>query len=274
MFECENAEGPSAETTLWGQALEGSGSGVETAYPVKVRLQEKTPNKEEARLTVHYETPDWSRWMLRNINHGVVFSSPIQSSETPLRDLDDNLITGQAEEWYSSNSSTFVGNAVWRQKTGENLKIRPKESIIVQAYVNDEATYITPFDSLRNQVNAGSMPNVRGSEAGHLLFMGMDVVPILADGALWRVGWRFMQHHTPWNEQCITELYHWAQVWHWVGLVKFAKQVWLRLTSEAPRTHRLFEEGDFGIVESICADTAALFTQAPAWEPGISGSIG
>lgn len=151
----------------------------------------------EARVVAYYKTRTWPEWLMANVNKGIVFTTPAQTSQTPSRDLDDQLIEGQGED--------TGDDIVWRIKTGENFNILPKENVIVRAIVDSEATYIDPFDSLLGQVNESSLPNLGDDEGGHLLYLGKSKTPILDDGPLWEIEYHFLRHHLKWNEQLITE---------------------------------------------------------------------
>ena len=208
----------------------------------------------EARLVAYYKTLTWPEWMMAHPNQGKVFTSPAQTAQRRIRDMDDQLIEGQSED--------HPEDKVWRIKEGENFNFRPKEHIIVRAIVNDKNGYLDYFDPLIGCINESTLGNIKSdNEPGHFLYLGKNASPILHDTPLWQVGYHLLYHNKVWNAQCITELYEWIRKRFLTmtlinGQLTSSGTYWLKWiynpTGET-REHKLFAPANISLLNDMVA---------------------
>ncbi len=249
---CPNSEMTAQQDGLI-DAAHGDYSGLAAPLCMRVQAIEHGYRSGEARIVAQYRTPTWPEWLLRNVNKAILFRRRIQSEQPYRRDLDDVLIEGQDED--------TAADRTWVKDSGENFGIRPKHFIIIQAVVDDKAVYVDAFDGKEGDINEGLLLNIYAdSEAGHLLFMGVDSEPILADTVLHRVSYAFMHHSLEWNSQLIIKQYEtifksFPIYGYFEGFggtfVSGSESKWLTAPTGLTRTPRLFETSDFSRINDM-----------------------
>ncbi len=233
--------------------------GGDTA-PVCMRVQ-GTKNyyrEDEARVVAYYRTRNWTEWMMDNVNKAIVFTTPANSSQRRVRDLDDRLLEGQSED--------VVEDVVQRIDEGENFAVRAKEHIAVRAIVDSKATYIDAFDELKGKINNTALPDIKTGDSGHLLYQGMNVDPIINDTPLYQVSYNFLHNTLPWNAQCLVTEYARTQKafpsYAWYDsdgnlITQNFFYKWLRLRTGENFYARLFEEADFSLINTMAGGAAS-----------------
>ncbi len=253
VYGCPNSELESQVAALRG-SVHPDYSGMNAPVCMHASGRGNVYRDDEAMITAVWRTLDWQEWMLENRNQAIVFSSPSQTAQRRVRDLDGRLIEGTDEEllW-----------AFWEIDEGENINLRPKESVVVHAIVDSKPTHLDPFDGLIGRINGSIMPNLAAdSEPGHLLYLGKRVSRVFDEDELYEVMYVFLHHWLEWNSQCLVK--QWYRKFQQYPLylygsdpptvVSGAFRAGLIKTETGQEFYaKLFQEGDFSLINGLCS---------------------
>ncbi len=215
-----------------------------------------------ARVIAQFRTPNWQEWMMKNLNKGLVFFTPIQSYQQFVRDLPDSLHPDGF--LLNGDDENTADNKFWRVEWGENFGLRTKYRVDVKAIVDENG--LIDAAKFTGRISSTSCPNLTppGLPTGnlHLLMLGSSVNRILGDAKLYDVTWSFIYNIVGWNRQCVTFQYERANAeftsQRWVnGSLQpgTVSTKWLEVRTGQEIEAHLFETADFSSIDGICSDT-------------------